>query len=55
MYLFFRITCNISATALPNWENLLQSYSLKSGESWYFYHGLIKSVVLQKTPTLTIK
>lgn len=55
MYLFFRLTCNISASALPDWENLLQSYPLKSGESWYFYHGLIKSVMLQKIPPSVTK
>ena len=55
MYLFFRVTCNISATALPDWQNVLQSYPLISGESWYFYHGLIKSVVLQKTQATATK
>lgn len=48
MYIFFRVTCQISATTLPDWEHLLKQYSLKGRKSGYFYYGLIKSVVLQK-------
>jgi tRNA (cmo5U34)-methyltransferase len=48
MYLFFRLTCGISATTLPNWEDLLAHFHLKSIKSAYFYHGLIKATAYQK-------
>ena len=47
MYLFFRVTCGISATTLPDWENNLKPYPLEKINSAYFYHGLIKSVVFR--------
>ena len=49
MYLFFRLTCGISATTLPYWENKLKSMSLVKTNSSYFYHGLIKTIVFSKS------
>ena len=48
MYLFFRLTCGISATSLPDWEKYLRQFSLIEVKSRYFYHHLIKSTVFQK-------
>ena len=48
MYLFFRLTCGISATTLPDWQNRLAHFHLKSIKSAYFYHGLIKAAAYQK-------
>lgn len=48
MYLFFRATCKIPAKELPDWENLLDSYSLLQLKSAYFYGSLIKATVWQK-------
>jgi tRNA (cmo5U34)-methyltransferase len=48
MYLFFRLTCGISATTLPNWEDRLAHFHLKPTKSAYFYHGLIKAAAYQK-------
>ncbi|WP_051359824.1 class I SAM-dependent methyltransferase [Adhaeribacter aquaticus] len=48
MYLFFRITCNITATKLPAWENHLKQYHLIPLQIRYFYNGLIKTELLQK-------
>jgi len=47
MYLFFRVTCGISATTLPNWENNLKPYPLEKINSTYFYHGLVKSIAFR--------
>jgi len=49
MYLFFRLTCGISAAALPDWENYLEPFSYSVINSGYFYHGLVKSLVLGKS------
>lgn len=48
MYLFFRLTCGISAASLPDWQQHLAGLGLKPVASAYFYHGLIKSVAYQK-------
>lgn len=50
MYLFFRLTCGLSATTLPDWQALLARLGLKSVKSCYFYHGLIRAVACQKAP-----
>ena len=49
MYLFFRVTCSISATALPDWENNLKTFSLVKINSAYFYHGFIKTIAFRKS------
>jgi len=49
MYLFFRLTCNISAAALPYWDKYLKSFSLTEINSAYFYHGLVKTIALSKS------
>jgi len=49
MYLFFRITCGISAASLPDWENYLRQFPLVELKSRYFYYGLIKSTIFQKS------
>jgi len=51
MYVFFRLTCGISAAALPDWENYLKPFSYAEINSAYFYHGLVKSMVLGKSLT----
>ena len=48
MYLFFRLTCGLSATALPDWQALLTGFGLKPVKSCYFYHGLIRAVAYRK-------
>jgi SAM-dependent methyltransferase len=49
MYLFFRVTCGISATTLPDWQGQLGGYGLKPAKSCYFYQGLIKASAYQKS------
>ena len=49
MYLFFRVTCGISASALPDWENNLKRLPLEKINSAYFYHGLIKTIAYRKS------
>ncbi|WP_223815860.1 class I SAM-dependent methyltransferase [Adhaeribacter rhizoryzae] len=48
MYRFFRVVSGISATTLPDWQNILAHYNLAPQKSAYFYHNLIKSVLYQK-------
>jgi tRNA (cmo5U34)-methyltransferase len=48
MYAFFRVFSGISAHTLPNWQNILSSYTLVPQKSAYFYHRMIKSVLYQK-------
>ncbi|MGV3585843.1 MAG: class I SAM-dependent methyltransferase [Adhaeribacter sp.] len=48
MYWFFRVISGISATTLPDWQNILGRYNLAPQKSTYFYHNLIKSVLYQK-------
>lgn len=48
MYRFFRISCGISATTLPDWPGQLAGYGLKPVKSCYFYRGLIRAAAFQK-------
>jgi SAM-dependent methyltransferase len=48
MYLFFRVTCGISATSLPDWQALLARFPLTPVKSCYFYHGLVRATAYQK-------
>jgi tRNA (cmo5U34)-methyltransferase len=48
MYLFFRVTCGISASRLPDWRGLLGSLGLKPAKSCNYYHGLIQAAAYQK-------
>lgn len=45
MYRFFRATCGIESTHLPDWENQLKNFGFKEGKSTLFYDGFIKSAV----------
>ncbi|HCW08697.1 MAG TPA: hypothetical protein DGG95_15165 [Cytophagales bacterium] len=47
MYLFFRITCNIEATNLPNWRNEMIKLGGIEIDSKFFYGKFIKSSVFQ--------
>jgi tRNA (cmo5U34)-methyltransferase len=49
MYLFFRLTCGLSATRLPDWPAQLSRLGLNQVKSCYFYHGLIRAAAYRKT------
>jgi tRNA (cmo5U34)-methyltransferase len=49
MYLFFRLTCGLSATRLPDWPAHLTRLGLNEVKSCYFYHGLIRAAAYRKT------
>jgi SAM-dependent methyltransferase len=48
MYLFFRLTCGISAATLPDWQRVLARHGLIPAKSCYFYSGLIQAAAYQK-------
>jgi tRNA (cmo5U34)-methyltransferase len=48
MYAFFRVTCRIEATKLPDWTRLLKHEGLEESRSAYFFKSFIKSSVFIK-------
>lgn len=48
MYIFFGLTCRISAKSLPDWEAWLRQYGLEAKQSRFFYHGLIRAALFIK-------
>jgi len=49
MYLFFRITSNIEASRISDWQEMLGNAGLSCQQTKAFYHGMIKSAVFRKT------
>ena len=47
MYQFFKLTCDIEASALPQWKNLLEENAFKEYKSSEFFGGFIKSAVFR--------
>lgn len=43
MYRFFRWTCSIEASRLPDWQNALRRNDFKERETKAFFYGFIKS------------
>lgn len=48
MYLFFRITCNVEASRLPDFGRLFQQYRYSNISQKTFFKGFICSVIYQK-------
>lgn len=47
MYKFFRMTCQIEASRLPQWQQLLEKNGLSAVKSEKFFAGFIKSSVFR--------
>ena len=47
MYRFFKLTCAIEASALPQWKNLLEENAFTEYKSHEFFGGFIKSAVFR--------
>ena len=47
MYRFFKLTCDIEASALPQWKNLLEENAFTEDKSHDFFGGFIKSAVFR--------
>jgi len=45
MYLFFRITCGVKSSKLPDWSNQLQRMGLVKVKSKFFYREFIEATV----------
>ncbi len=48
MYQFFRFACAIQASALPTWEDSLQTQGLRVVKKRNFFGGFISSIVLER-------
>lgn len=47
MYRFFKLTCDIEGSALPQWKNLLEENAFTEDKSREFFRGFIKSAVFR--------
>jgi tRNA (cmo5U34)-methyltransferase len=55
MYRFFKLTCKIKASALPNWTGILLRNGLRLIIEEKFYSGFIKSVFYRKSISDSIR